>query len=171
MNEISCDLCMDLLPLVQDGVASDDSVKAVERHISTCESCREAFCGEIPTSVDTIRFVKKLHRRLQLSTAILMMFGIFFGLSLTAGSNMFYNVLIMPLIGALGYYLFRKRALYIIPLLMLVTLCTTNLFGLLHGVERMDFLSVLWWTALYSVFSVLGTIAVWLLHFALKKEG
>ena len=32
MNEISCDVCMDLIPLVQDGIASEDSREAVEQH-------------------------------------------------------------------------------------------------------------------------------------------
>ena len=30
MNEINCNVCMDLIPLVQDGIASEDSRKAVE---------------------------------------------------------------------------------------------------------------------------------------------
>ena len=29
MNKISCDMCIDLMPLVQDGVASEDSRNAV----------------------------------------------------------------------------------------------------------------------------------------------
>ena len=41
MNEITCDVCMDLIPLVQDGVASQDSVLAVENHIKNC------FCKHI----------------------------------------------------------------------------------------------------------------------------
>ena len=101
---------------------------------------------------------------------MLMMFGIFFGLSLTAGSDMFYNTLIMPIIGALGYYIFRQKALYIVPLLMLITHCVTNLFGLLRGVEHLDIYSVIVWTFLYSIFAVLGTIVAWLLHFAFRKE-
>lgn len=170
MNEISCDLCMDLLPLVKDGVASEDSVKAVEAHMASCESCRALFNGEIPPQIDTTKSLEKLHRRLQLSTAMLMMFGIFFGLGLTAGNDMFYNTLIMPIIGALGYYIFRWKALYIVPLLMLVTHCVTNLFGLLRGVEHLDIYSVIMWTFLYSIFAVLGTIVAWLLHFAFRKE-
>ena len=73
MNEISCDLCMDLLPLVKDGVASEDSVKAVEAHIASCESCHALFNGEIPAQIDTTKSLEKLHRRLQLSSAMLMM--------------------------------------------------------------------------------------------------
>lgn len=41
MNEISCEICMDLIPLVYDGVASKGSEAAVENHIAGCSSCRE----------------------------------------------------------------------------------------------------------------------------------
>lgn len=170
MNEITCGLCMDLIPLVKDGVASEDSRRAVERHIASCETCSALYKGETPPAVDGAKTFEKLHRRLQLSSAMLMMFGIFFGLSLTAGSGLFYNTLIMPVIGALGYYIFRGKALYIVPLLMLVTHCATNLFGLLQGVEHLDLRSMLLWTFLCSVFAALGTVAAWLLHFAFRKE-
>ena len=33
MIQITCEICKDLIPLVQDGVASGDSASAVERHI------------------------------------------------------------------------------------------------------------------------------------------
>ena len=39
MNKISCDMCMDLMPLVQDGVASADSIAAVKQHIENCPAC------------------------------------------------------------------------------------------------------------------------------------
>lgn len=170
MNEITCDICMDLIPLVKDGVASEDSKRAVEEHIASCEVCCVLYDGASLPPVDPEKSFRKLHRRLQLSSAMLMMFGIFFGLSLTAGSGLFYNSLIMPVIGALGYFIFRGKALYIVPLLMLVTHCATNLFGMLRGVEHLDIYSVFMWTFFYSVFAILGTVAAWLLHFAFRKE-
>ena len=48
MNTISCDICMDLIPLVRDGVASADSAAAVEEHLKTCPACRKAFGKGIP---------------------------------------------------------------------------------------------------------------------------
>lgn len=170
MNEISCDLCMDLIPLVRDGVASQDSVQAVQKHIAACEDCRELLQSLPPPPADTGKTFEKLHRRLQFSSAMLMMFGMFFGVSLTAGSELFYNTLIMPIIGALGYVIFRRNALYKIPILLLITHCATNLFGTIRGVEHLDIYSLLMWTFLYSIFSILGTIVAWLLHFAFRKE-
>ena len=40
MIQITCEICKDLIPLVQDGVASGDSASAVERHIQSCPQCR-----------------------------------------------------------------------------------------------------------------------------------
>lgn len=39
MIQITCEICKDLIPLVQDGVASGDSASAVERHIQSCPQC------------------------------------------------------------------------------------------------------------------------------------
>ena len=57
MREITCDMCMDLMPLVQDGVASEDSVLAVEGHIQKCPKCKAMFEGElhVPSSQDLLR--------------------------------------------------------------------------------------------------------------------
>ena len=182
MNEITCDMCMDLMPLVKDGVASEDSVAAVRNHIASCENCRALFSGDAPPPVDTAKSFEKFYRRLQLFSAMVMMFGIFFGLSLTAGngiffglsltagSGIFYNTIIMPVIGALGYVIFRKRALYFVPILLFVTHFATNLLGLVRGVEHLNFYSLLMWTFLYSIFALLGVVVAWLLHFAFRKE-
>ena len=170
MNEITCDLCMDLMPLVKDGVASEDSVAAVRNHIASCENCRALFSGDAPPPVDTAKSFEKFYRRLQLFSAMVMMFGIFFGLSLTAGSGIFYNTIIMPVIGILGYVIFRKRALYFVPILLFVTHFVTNLLGMVRGVEHLDLYSLLMWTFLYSIFALLGVIVAWLLHFAFRKE-
>ena len=152
-NEISCELCRDLIPLVKDGVASDESTQAVIRHTETCDSCRA---------------LQSVLRRMRTFLAMLLMFGILYGLSLTAGSGIFYNVVLMPLIGAVGYYLFRWRALYILPLLLTVTHGITNLLGM--GNERLDLYSVLMWSGMYSLFAVLGVIIAALLHFVFRKE-
>lgn len=43
MNNISCELIQDLLPLYCDGVCSEESRKAVLAHIQACETCRETL--------------------------------------------------------------------------------------------------------------------------------
>ena len=46
MTKITCEICMDLMPLVQDRLASPDSVDAVQHHLEQCPAC-------IPVSGDS----------------------------------------------------------------------------------------------------------------------
>lgn len=170
MNEITCDICMDLIPLVKDGIASEDSRKAVEQHIKSCEHCQALYDGEAFPEVNAEKAFYKFNRQIQIFSAMLMMFGIFFGLSLTASNGMFYNSLIMPFIGALGYLLFRWKSLFLVPVLLLLTHGLTNLFGLIRGAEHLDLYSLLMWTFLYSIFVLLGVLIASLLHYAFRKE-
>ncbi len=41
MDKISCNIIQDLIPLCIDGAASEDSMKCVEKHIETCDECRQ----------------------------------------------------------------------------------------------------------------------------------
>lgn len=168
MNEISCEVCRDLMPLVKDGIASEESRAAVMGHLERCDACRKLFGTERTASEPQESVLSRVMHRMRLFLAMLLMFGILFGLSLTAGSSIFYNVVLMPAIGAVGYYLFRWKALYILPLLLSATHAVTNLLGM--GNEVLDAYSMLLWSLLYSLFAVLGTIIAWLLHFVFRKE-
>lgn len=171
MSKITCEICMDLIPLVRDGVASEDSRKAVEEHVETCECCRSFYnIEEMPAAADKEKIVARMKRKMQFFFTVLMMFGIFFGLGLTAGDDMFYNSLIMPVIGALGYIIFRKKVFYNVPVLLLITHLLTNALAFLRGKEHLDVYSILMWTCIYSILAVVGALIAWLLHFALRRE-
>lgn len=47
MTKISCEVCLDLIPLVKDNVASEDSMNLVQEHIQECESCKNEFNSEV----------------------------------------------------------------------------------------------------------------------------
>ena len=168
MNEITCEVCMDLMPLVHDGVASDDSVNAVQQHIRQCPDCRALFEGQAPLPSDKGKILDKLNRKIQLASAMVLMFGVLFGLMLTAGSGIFHNALIMPIIGAIGYYLFRWRALYLIPGILFVTHLVINYLGM--GQEVLGFVTLMTWTGLYCIFALIGFVIAALLHFVFRKE-
>lgn len=173
MNKITCDMCKDLMPLVKDGIASKDSYLAVEEHVAGCEDCGKLYDGTVPeasVNVDLEVELGKLKKKLQLFSVILMMFGVFFGLSLTASEEMFYNSLIMPVIGILGYVIFRWKAAYQIPILLLVMQCLINFLGLARGMEYMPFVAIVMWVGIYTIFVELGVLVAGLLRFALKKE-
>ena len=168
MNKITCDMCIDLMPLVQDGVASEDSRNAVLQHLQECPDCRALYEGEIPTPSKSNELLGKVQRKAQLFSAMVMMFGIFYGLMLTAGNELFMNVIIMPIIGGIGYYLFRWKALYIVPGLLFVTHFFTNALGL--GGEVLEPIGFFMWTAIYCGVALVGFVIAALLHFAFKKE-
>lgn len=170
MNQITCDMCMDLMPLVHDGVASTDSVNAVEHHIRNCESCCSLYEGRMPMPSHGEKVVKDLRKKLRLFMTMVLVFGVLYGVSLTAGEGLFLNAVIMPVIGAVGYYLLRGKAFYGVPMMIFVTHLVTNTFGLIRGVEHLDILTLLMWCGLYALFAVAGATAAWLLHFALGKE-
>ncbi len=170
MTEISCDMCMDLMPLVRDGIASPDSEEAVRNHLAHCEDCRTLYSGEAPAPSDFKKVYHRIHRKIQIISAMILMFGLFFGLSLSGSGDIFYNVLLMPAIGAMGYYLFRWKALYSIPTLLFVTHFLLNSLGMAWQSEHLGFDSLVLWSALYAVFAVIGIVIAGLLHFAFRKE-
>lgn len=174
MNKITCDMCKDLIPLVKDGIASADSCRAVKEHVKECEVCKQLYESEnaepSELNMDLELELGKLKRKLQIFSVVLMMFGVFFGLSLTASEEMFYNSLIMPVIGALGYVIFRWKAVYQIPVLLLVMQLLINCFGMVRGMEIMPVMGVVTWVGIYTIFVELGVLVAGLLHFAFKKE-
>ena len=170
MTELTCDICRDLLPLVQDGVASPDSEAAVRQHLAACPHCRALAGQSALPPADPAPRLRRLQNRLRLLAALVLMFGLYLGLSLTNGMDLFYNILLMPAIGALGYYIYRWRALYQLPLLLYVTqLVLYGLHRLWLG-EALFWADLLVWSLLYSLFCLLGTAIAGLLHYALRKE-
>ena len=169
MADISCDICMDLIPLVQDGVASEDSRKAVEAHIASCPACCAMFSGS-PPETDGAWMFRQIQHKLRLFVSILLCFGIFFGVSLTAGSGEFYNSLIMPIIGILGYCAFRWQALWSVPLMLFAAHAAIQCLVYMRSAEYMDLFSILMWTMIYSILSVVGTAIAGLFHYAFRKE-
>lgn len=171
--DISCDICMDLIPLVRDGLSSEDSRSAVLRHIETCETCRTLYNEEAPAPApDSKKAIGKLLSRFRTAAIMLLMFGILFGISLNCASGVvvFYNFLLMPLLGITGYIIFRWKAAYIVPLLLG---CSYLLFSLLGytDVEAEYMMSdILIWTLIYSLLSLAGVVISGLLHFAFKRE-
>lgn len=169
MTDISCGICRDLLPLVRDGVAGEESRAAVEAHVARCESCRALY--ETPDRPkDGSAAFSALRRKLQLFCALLMMLCIFVGMDLTGGQGLFYNSLLMPLIGGLGFLVFRWKSLCNIPLLLLGVGLVTCGLNLLRGLESLLLADLLLWTVIYSLFAFAGVAVAALLCFALKKE-
>ena len=86
MNKISCDMCIDLMPLVQDGVASEDSRSYIEEHTAHCPACKKLFiemCAPMEqTTEDRTEYVLKRVYRKQRRKAFLLWAAIILALAL-----------------------------------------------------------------------------------------
>lgn len=174
MNEITCDICRDLLPLVKDGVASADSEAAVQKHTQSCPECAKLLGGEPLATAEppaSPNALLKVKRWLMWIYAALMLLGLYFGLSLTAGSDPFFNCVIMPIAGVFAYMAFRWRAVYIMPAVLVVVSFLGNALGFItvDGVQRMDVMELIFWIIIYMLFAFAGMIIALLLHFAFGK--
>ena len=184
--ENKCNIIRDLLPLYAEGIVSEDTAVFVEAHIKTCEACaQELEKLRKPTGLETERKtetakneerarIKKIQRkitlRLQTFSMVLMMLGMIFGLGLTTGGELFYNALIMPFVGVLGYIVYRWRAVYAMPIVFFTTHAAINLLNFVRGMEYLDAWSFVIWTMIYGFFIIIGVAISYLLHFAFKKE-
>ncbi len=119
---------------------------------------------------DTDKLMVEVKRKVQFFFIMLLMFGIFFGLGLTASSELFYNSLIMPVVGVFGYVIFRWKALYAVPLLLLVTNLISFVLNVFQGIEEIGLYSRVMWTGIYSIFVVVGIMIAGLIHYAFRKE-
>ncbi len=104
MDNISCELCLDLIPLVRDGVASGESQAAVEEHIRSCEDCAAAF-RETEAAVHPDRALEKAVKRVKRISVLVMLLlvgmGIFLCETVVRGSSVFFVLVVLVIRGLL----------------------------------------------------------------------
>ncbi len=174
-----CAIVKDLLPLYIEDMVSEETEGFINKHLNVCEDCRnelqnlksdEAFSTPDIVPEDEIKpfrkAVRKLNRQLYTFSYMLIIFFILLGFSYTAEEKMMYNSLIMPLVGIFGYIVFRWKAVYKLPVLLICV----NIFALLFGVVTIDLPSAVIWTLIYMLFAFIGSLIAYLLHFAFRKE-
>lgn len=178
MNKISCDICWDLIPLVQDNVASEASRIAVMEHIQRCDSCNNVF-NDInfkEPQMNNAHVLSKIKRRLSFAAILIIVLGAMVGIGISNGMTMFYNVLIMPTIGALGYLALRGKSYYV-PLMLFIFVYLYHLItyigeGMLSYNTLISTIILPGYLALiYSGLCYLGIIIAFLLKIAFRKEG
>ena len=171
--KITCDMCLDLMPLVLDGLASEDSEKAVREHIAGCEMCRNAFnSGEMPAPTDDKKILDSIKMQLRMAGYFVLVLGAAVGAMLTNSQNVFYNFTIMPVLGALGYAVMRKRWYFMLPLIFITSFVSTFFVCLLGekcGLE-IAVMSAGMYSLIYTMLSSVGILIGALLHFALRKD-
>lgn len=112
MNKISCDMCLDLMPLVRDGVAGTDSRAAVEAHIAQCESCREIFeqgspeCDSEQALSKTIKNIQRVCKAVLIGVVLL---GIVLCEMVMQGSSMIFVLLCWVVFALIRFALRRDK--------------------------------------------------------------
>ena len=180
-HDLPCDICRDLLPLVRDGVASEASRRAVEEHVAHCEACRELWGEEAPPPpLHRERVLGRIRRRLYAWQGAMTAAGLILGMVLATTGQAGYNILLLPVLGAVAQWLSPRRARWL-PLLVwgLITAVTLwsnagYLLGRLAEWDWYNFYAILGMSILYGlllgVLCALGTLAAALFRYALRKE-
>lgn len=180
-HDLPCDICRDLLPLVRDGVASEASRRAVEEHVAHCEACRELWGEEAPPPpLHRERVLGRIRRRLYAWQGAMTAAGLILGMVLANTGQAGYNILLLPVLGAVAQWLSPRRARWL-PLLVwgLITAVTLwsnagYLLGRLAEWDWYNFFAILGLSILYGLLlgalCALGTLAAALFRYALRKE-
>ena len=177
-----CSVVRDLLPLYVEDMVSEETAAYIGEHLETCEECKaelESLKGSAEIAVieekPAIRadnakpfkkIMKKMNRQFYSVAYAALIFLIFLGFGWTGGENLMYNSLIMPVAGVFGYYVFRWKAIYKVPILLLII----DLLVYLLQLVEIGLGDTLAWTFIYCIFVVVGIAIAFLLHFAFRKE-
>ena len=177
-----CSIVRDLLPLYVENLVSTETAQDIDEHLRGCAECQAELAklkaGEDLSATESVvtpdpdsakpfkKIMKRMNRRFYTLAYSLIVFFIFLGFGWTSGENLMYNSLIMPIVGIFGYSIFRWKALYKVPLLLLVIDLLVCLFKLVD----LDLYSAVLWTAMYSIFVFVGIAIAFLLHYAFRKE-
>ena len=177
-----CSIVKDLLPLYVENMTSEETANFINNHLNTCAVCKselddmssdfpitktESKCNIETAQANSFKTImRKMNRQFNSLAYALVILFIFLGFSWTGGENLMYNSLIMPIVGVFGYYVFRWKAVFKIPLLLFVV----ELFIFAFNLWDLDFHSAIIWTLLYCGFVFVGIVIAFLLHFAFRKE-
>lgn len=184
MNKISCDICMDLIPLVKDDIASEESRNAVMQHISDCENCKILFdeinkinkINNENIKMNDKKVISKMKNQLVLGAMIMVVLGSFVGVGISESEWMFYNIIIMPLIGGLGYFALKQKS-YIVPIGIFVLTYIWNFIKYIIEIStnEMELISIIiapsMWAIIYTGLCTLGVLIGFLLYIAFKREN
>ena len=179
-----CSVVRDLLPLYVEDMVSEETAEYIDGHVKECDECQAELArmreGAELTKIEAKaapdekgsvkpfkKMMKKMNRQFYSLAYSLVIFFIFLGFCWTGGENLMYNSLIMPIVGVFGYYVFRWKAVYKLPILLLAI----DLFVCVFELVALDLYSALVWTLIYSIFVFVGIAIAFLLHYAFRKEN
>lgn len=173
--KIPCAVCRDLMPLVQDGVASPESEALVQVHMAVCPACRALWQGADepttpePPAPDDGKILQRLRRRYSTHLLLLAFAGIAAGIALGYTGRSNWVILFLPLVwGVLTYRdtgMGKPLLLFTLGLAVLDAIIKQTAF-----LESFSLSNFLWNLAsgciLYAALGGMGWLIGWLLHYA-----
>lgn len=179
-TKIPCAVCRDLIPLVQDGVASPESEALVKAHLQTCPECRtlwqagggQALPQNLPAP-DDARLLQKIRHKYNTGLLMFAALGMGFGVLTSYGEHSNWIILIFPFVCAAAVYQdpqMWKLLMAVGESIALCALLRTFVRYWQYGATLMEYLVTL---IVYSVFMLglcgVGCLIGWLLNYASGK--
>lgn len=156
---ISCDIIQDLIPLMNDNVASEDSKMLVAKHCQECAVCQSML--ENKPSFNPNEMNIKWKKKIRLSMIGFTILLALLACSITATVNMFSNIVLMPIIGGLAYGLLKKRVYSIYLLIPIIQMLIQTLSFEFH-------IGFLFYTIIYYLLMTMGIIIYICFWYAFK---
>ncbi|WP_052447417.1 hypothetical protein [Clostridium polynesiense] len=174
--KITREVIQDLIPLVKDGVASEDSIELVKEHAVFCENCKEELesISSKPVTerdIDDVKIIKAIKRSMTLTSMIILIIGSILGIAMTNSFGMFYNFLIMPVLGAIGVVTLKNKV-YLVPVGIFIL---SYFWQFIQAAMEKDFYPEIFYGAfmysgIYTFLVLVGILIGMLLKFAFRKE-
>lgn len=185
MNKISCDVCLDLIPLVKDNVASEDSKKLVEEHTEECEECKSLYNSfenkgfeNKEILMDDKNVIRKIKKQISIFALAIIVIASMLGLALSDTMGMFYNILIMPSIGILGYFVLKDKSYFVVVSLFVFSYIWLLIKYIGEGMLEESLMNIMpilampmFWAGIYAGLCGLGLVIGYLLNYAFGKEN
>lgn len=172
---LPCQMILDLIPLVKDGVASRESTDAVHEHLSACESCRAEYesLPTVPTAtVNDKKVLASIKKNFMLLGVLLLCAGSLMGIFMSNSMNMFYNVLIMPAVGIVGCFLFKRRWALVPVCILVFSYLWIFISSCLDSGFHLEALAYsIPYAVIYMLLAYIGIAIAALLKFAFGKDG
>ncbi len=170
-----CNIVKDLLPLYVESMVSADTKAFVAEHLNECAECRaecrgmktsigETFSVKQPSDIEFENTMKRVNGKLRIYCVFPLLCLLVFGVAFS-WDQLLVNFAFMPLIGVFGYLVFRKKAFWILPLVVVVSFLVFDSFITPHDPIVKAGISLF-----YAAFIALGVALSWLLHYAFAAE-
>lgn len=179
---VTCDIVRDLMPLVVDGVASEDSKAVINSHIEHCDECRELF-EEFQTHKpkknqplpNDKKIMSYIRRQAAFFIGFVTMLGAAAGIMMLYTSLTFQNLLIMPIVGVFSYCCFKKKGIIMAGVVFFMTLARElvqwqTLEEYMDGGGTFNMSGAIVYGTILGVLVLVGAAIAALLNFAFRKE-